>query len=1092
MPISIIYFLFVVKILAQAATLLPAMTEQEHGQVSRLASILLLGFLLPHSTGDEFFLLQNVSSARKYSQQQQQQQQSTGSQTSETLNNDNNNNNNTDMVDMNMNNNNMHDHVVISMPLEDRLECASRKYNADEFGELDSIMDSDVDLAFHSFLSTALRPFLVGRPAHLQQVDLLHILAMAIHPQPCEKYIQKTINELEETHSDAWEQAKPFLSSPGSHCFHVNYGHRLKLVRLVADHLVLPEYNKDRASVSAPLFQGALTHLRASLHTFVRGAMSPYDAHWAQCGLVNIAIQVGMERVVNDEWDCLLHRIADDRTNYIKCHQSQPCTTCLSNTAKTFSLMTQHCDSFCAHAARGQLLERFLTRFNESRHYADVGFLQRSLSSLADAVEWQVDCWTKASEEEEDRGQDDETENPHTTNDSPCMLASLLFATKQLFYFLLPIRNVDDESEESEESHRRDMLVSCAIQLVHHWHPDVAREASTLLILAFCYGPDDMIADYVGAVFESTKFALNEAFQEKEKEEQKQVQPGQAVAAIERMITTFSQKSVQYAHSLLSFLLSSDFQKSWKSSTASDADDAKVTMIFRLVAAVATASPVAALKHVDTLTKMLGKKETSTQTRLHLVAALLACRQARFFADGNEKTSEYILKAVLNSSNSGWDLYQLARHALVAGNYEIANKLYQQCLSLSTSETSFLWLSALDKVAEAEASLSKHAARGIPSATIQLRSAVFSLHSLSSFVGSSTADFTLQLKLLRLRLDFLDLLTGLRQLTREMRLTGAGPAKNTRPSLHLRNTVKFFNALATRYLTVYRQHGLFICQQSRTTLRSMNALCRFVANAASSTFADSLPEMNKNIVELAIKELTLPKGDASHPMTLLMQRLDKLVLKDMDSSVDPIIRAAAMLELIDGILKAPIPFPRDFTLTGPVPVAVLRLAGDPDSVDSVDEVNDVVAEGVFEDELEASPGVPFTFFASGMIPEPILKRARLPFCMVLLWHTVSYRGSIHDDDNPTEEKQDDENISSMSDGKSDSDKDWLKAMAPTTTLLSPSGKYFTSVECQPLLDEGYYTIETRLGCRDIRCGEWEIPVKQGIRLMSVHVSRSRA
>ena len=44
------HWLFKFKILSEAASLLPQMTEHEHGQISRLASILLLGFFLPNST----------------------------------------------------------------------------------------------------------------------------------------------------------------------------------------------------------------------------------------------------------------------------------------------------------------------------------------------------------------------------------------------------------------------------------------------------------------------------------------------------------------------------------------------------------------------------------------------------------------------------------------------------------------------------------------------------------------------------------------------------------------------------------------------------------------------------------------------------------------------------------------------------------------------------------------------------------------------------------------------------------------------------------------------------------------------------------
>ena len=146
-----------------------------------------------------------------------------------------------------------------------------------------------------------------------------------------------------------------------------------------------------------------------------------------------------------------------------------------------------------------------------------------------------------------------------------------------------------------------------------------------------------------------------------------------------------------------------------------------------------------------------------------------------------------------------------------------------------------------------------------------------------------------------------------------------------------------------------------------------------------------------------------------------------------------------------------------------------------------------------DEELEVSLGTGITFFASGRVPAAVLAGSQLPFCIVLLWHTVSLRGSINDEDNPTEDKQDDENMSS-SDVKSNSSIMDLLGMdpAPTASSLSCNGTFFMKVECQPFLQEGVYSVETRLGCRDIRGGEWELPLKESTHSISVRVSRSRS
>ena len=166
----------------------------------------------------------------------------------------------------------------------------------------------------------------------------------------------------------------------------------------------------------------------------------------------------------------------------------------------------------------------------------------------------------------------------------------------------------------------------------------------------------------------------------------------------------------------------------------------------------------------------------------------------------------------------------------VTGNYQVACELYRALLKGSHLNTQHnLWISALANVADAESSLSKDAALGIPAATTSLQGALQYLNCLTPLCQSSGWTFSFQKKLLSLRIDFLDLQTSIRQLIREMRLTGSGPAKRTRSQLHFQNLMKCFDALADRYTMFYRQYGLFICQQSRTALRTAHAVCRFMA-----------------------------------------------------------------------------------------------------------------------------------------------------------------------------------------------------------------------------------------------------------------------
>jgi hypothetical protein len=733
-----------------------------------------------------------------------------------------------------------------------------------------------------------------------------------------------------------------------------------------------------------------------------------------------------------------------------------------SAVAAPFSLVTRSNNKFfCPHQARGDLLKEFLIRYCEARHFSQEVFLEYALGSLTDAIEMQVDCWSNQEDDDNEKevsdpkadeadapmidGRKDETTHPS------CVLASLLCAAKYLFYFLLPIKSEtggdikdvgdDSEEEESEESHRRDMLVSCGIQLVHHWDPVVAKEACTMLILAFSYSKE-MWEDYVGACFESSKLAFDN-FMKKEYTDNDSI-----VVPIEGFIAAFSRQSLTFAVNIMQMLLK-------KQSTTRG----NFLVVSRLIAAIATARPSMAEKHRDLLEEHL-KNAHDSSVRKSFLAAILACRRARYF--GIEVDSEsYLLPLVSAASLGGWEKYQIARQALLTGNFAVAKHLYSELANASSSETSFIWLSALERIADAEASLSTHSAKALPHSTASLRTAISSLRSLTTWVSMSgddgiSTDF--QIRFLDLRVSFLDLLTCIRQLTREMRLVGYGPRKFTRPRLHLKKIVKSFDVLAHQYLQLYKQWGLFVCQESRSVIRTLEALCLFVARALRRVFVDSLADSpadkTKKTEDSSLNGT--PRGDSSQPVAFLMKQLNSFALKDMDHNVDTKVRAAAMLEMMDGILKAPTPIPRDLTSTKLIPSATLRLVCDPEEHGHVDR-------------LEVSHDSSFYILASGVIPS--LQRAQMEFSTVLLWYTMSPEGGLHKP-NHNNDIHDDGSLATFTAPKV------LLNPPPVATSLSPRGTFFVKVVGFCALPFGRYELNFRLGCRDLRGGEWELPLNE--------------
>jgi integrator complex subunit 7 len=679
-----------------------------------------------------------------------------------------------------------------------------------------------------------------------------------------------------------------------------------------------------------------------------------------------------------------------------------------------------------------------------------VDFLQHALSSLSDAIEFKVDCWTK----------DEDEQSP--TSEPPCVLASLLVAAQPLFCFLLPLHPRKGEEEESKDAQYRDLLVSCGIQLLHHWDSEIAQEASNLLEMAFSYGAGRIVDEYSGALFSSIKLAI-------ENDLKKTTDDGDM--SITGIIAVVARKCRHIGEAVLKLLMSMD-----------RTEPSNALSIDRLIASVACACPSIADPYMGRIKELLDEKTTSEKTKQQLLAALLGNRRSHFFNKSSDGPSKHLEKGI-SAGMTGWDLYLLGRQALVSGSYGAAQTIYEELSFFASSGSNYLWLSSLQKIASAEAHLLEGGAMGIPASGIELRSAASTIQSLPSFLGSTPADFAFQLRFLNLRLDFVDIVCSIRQLASEMRLTSVGPKKFTRSSLHLKSAVKLLNVLGTKYLTFYRQHGLFTCQQSRTALRTLHALCRFVSSATQSAFIDELPDFGvESVHQNAILALTLPQGDASHPLTILMKRLHNQVLKDMSGSVDAKIRAAALLQVIDGVLKVPSPFPRGFLRTRPIQRVDYRLYLDSELSDDHGEADDDI-----EDEVELPAGSMITFFASGSIPESLVKSADLPFYTIIMWHTVSFQKTHTKTINDTDQEKTESDTKSVA----SETKTTINAIsistagesnaAPTNAIsLSPAGKFFIKLECERLfMEPGKYRIETRLGCRDIRGGEWELSVNDG-------------
>jgi hypothetical protein len=471
----------------------------------------------------------------------------------------------------------------------------------------------------------------------------------------------------------------------------------------------------------------------------------------------------------------------------------------------------------------------------------------------------------------------------------------------------------------------------------------------------------------------------------------------------------------------------------------------------------------------------------------------LSTRRAYFFAEDVADTKYlHTIKSFLCQLEP-WAAYKMGRHALVTGNFDVASIIYNRLSENVLSEKTFLWMLCLSKISAAEASLQKDGAKGIAESSSLLESGITSLGSLTHICVSGT-NYSFHIDFLRARIDFLDLVSVVRQASQEARFTGGLPKVSTRTGLHLLNAIKCFSALASRYFSIYQHYGLFMCQESRSCLRTLYALCRYLSKTCNSFFTELSPSL---LTPPSDEEAgPWPKGDQTQSVTQLLQKVDEVILNMVDKSIDATSRAKAMTDILEGILRVPIPFPRSFLSSKSIPKSHLHLSVDIDRCDDLPKPALLLVEDINGDEndeqiesISVYPGTPIPILAHGQITQSLHTIAKLPFSEILIWTRFQFVAPLHTTDFSG---QDDEIHAEEPNAIGTSESVLIDACPPYSCQLPPSGRFLLPIECQALRTEGIYRLHIQLGCRDVRCGEWILPAQSNERhSLIVKVSRSR-
>jgi hypothetical protein len=591
-----------------------------------LSAIFLLSHLLPYATGTDFYLLQNL-------RRKDDDNSYTGTATSHP------------------------EDYVLRMPLEDRLDqtpilaLSSNQYGDDEFG----VTDPDVDLSLNALLDT-LALLLQQRQASYQQVDLLHLFAMMIHPYHPPNSIPKF--SLIFKKSPAVLKAARLMENVIGLQFQIHYGHRRQVVDLIHKHLVVPEMCNEYGAGIGPLIAGALPHLRCSLRCFARAAETAQDAHLALAASAHVVAQCRNYRLyLKSEWEFLLHHMVDDRADYNcqgKCH----CPRSQNLTVGSFLEISDDnapqlpADAFfCPHSSRGRLLADFIARSSRSRRDADPQFVSTVTSSLSEAIEWQVDHWTVHSEDESDNNDEDKN-RMHST----CLLASLVCAAHEIFHL-----QSAESSQEDDDPYAT--LIRCSVQLLRHSDRGIVYESTRLLIEAFSSANFNKVDEYSSLLLASVRMCLQE---------------NHSASTIEKLVAVCSNQSPSFAVSFFKMLWAELDASSHEAENVGNLSNQEV---YRWLTAAAVNCPTVASHHRDRIARLLVEAELAHECQLQAALALLYSRLGRYFPDANSGSALAVGDFLRAPHTNNWELYLMARSALLSGNYGVAMEAVQRLTS---------------------------------------------------------------------------------------------------------------------------------------------------------------------------------------------------------------------------------------------------------------------------------------------------------------------------------------------------------------------------------------------------------------------------
>ena len=526
------------------------------------------------------------------------------------------------------------------------------------------------------------------------------------------------------------------------------------------------------------------------------------------------------------------------------------------------------------------------------------------------------------------------------------------------------------------------------------------------------------------------------------------------IDALKPLIVICARQSGTFAVSFLSFVV-----KTYS---------AQERVLWKLATYLSIGNPLAASKRLSNMSE--GSSDESIAT----------CKIRTILSSSGASASDTLQHSLslAESISDMWVLFKLVRVAFQTSNYAFACAILEKRLVCGCSrQQSFMYLNALTKLARGEEVLVMKGAKGVAESLELLSSCNSMLTSLAALEQKSKFEF--QLEFIRLRLDTLNLITIARSLSVEILMTeGTLSSKNNRSTLFRNNIGKSFGLLVSRYEKMYRLWGLHRCQQTRSTLRTLQAMCQLLSEFTKLGSKEA-KKSTSTTASTSTSKSAAPKYDQNQSMNMTLSKLRDNVLeqimkkpKQKDHSVS---LASGLVIVLDAILKCPCPFPSGFFQMKHIPRAVVNISADPNILQDGDHDLTIDAKSKAEI-IDVVPGLATKVILSGWLPDKFIQTADVAISEIIAWANLHYEGQLYEEDDAVDSDVGAGNGMTVRVGLDGGE------TAGSTSLLA-AGKFIMPISFEPLLQDGYYKVNIELGCRDVRGGEWKIPTSSPLEVI---------